>query len=62
VIAALADGRLTPAEARRRGLMRTYGTVQGVQGVERFWDGVASVKSAAAERFVAATTDRMQRD
>jgi hypothetical protein len=62
VIAALADGRLTPVEARRRGLMRTYGTVQGVQGVERFWDGVASVKSAAAERLVATTTDRIRTD
>ena len=62
VIAALAAGRLTPAEARRRGLMRAYGTAQGVQSVERFWDGVASVKGAAAERFVATTTDRMQTD
>jgi hypothetical protein len=62
VIAALADGRLTPAEARRRGLMRTYGTVQGVQGVERFLDGAAFVKSAGAERFVATATDRMQTD
>lgn len=46
VIEALAAGRLAPAEARRRGLLRPYGRPQDVERVELAFDRMASLKTA----------------
>jgi hypothetical protein len=49
VIAALADGRLAPDEARRHGLMRSYGAPQDVRQVERIFGRIALGKGATQE-------------
>jgi hypothetical protein len=46
VIEALAAGRLAPAEARRRGLLRPYGRPHDVERVELAFDRMASLKTA----------------
>lgn len=48
VIASLAAGQLGPAEARRRGLLRSYGRPQDVARVEFAFDRMASVQAVSA--------------
>jgi hypothetical protein len=48
VVASLAAGQLAATEARRRGLLRSYGRPQDVERVEFALDRMASVQAAGA--------------
>lgn len=50
VIASLASGALVPEEARRRGLLRTYGTARSVERVDAAFDRLASQQAAGKAR------------
>ena len=50
VIAGLLDGRITPAAARDLGLMRLYGTPEGVQGLTSWLDRLPAQSRAEAAK------------
>jgi hypothetical protein len=50
VIAGLLDGRVTPAAARDLGLIRLYGTPEGVQGLTSWLDRLPAQSRADAAR------------
>ena len=48
VVAALLDGRITPQQARARGLVRFYGAQKSVEDVASLLDGAGPVKTTSA--------------
>lgn len=50
VVASMASGEMAPEEARRRGLLRSYGPAQSVEQVDAAFDRLASLQAAGKAR------------